>query len=144
MGIVDLLLEMRKTSRKMLKYPPPVRCFFYIPYRLLCLLIGVDLPPQVTIGKGFRISHPCGIVVNANAIIGDNVWMRGNSVIGNNGITPGAPKIGNNVYIGVNVCIIGEITIGDNVTIGAGAVVVKDVPPNAIVAGNPARIIKFK
>ena len=40
--------------------------------------------------------------------------------------------------------VIGGIRIGDNVTIGAGAVVVKDVPDNAIVAGNPARLIKMK
>lgn len=44
--------------------------------------------------------------------------------------------------IGSNVCIIGEIKIGDNVIIGAGTVVVKDVPSNVVVVGNPARIIK--
>ena len=37
-----------------------------------------------------------------------------------------------------------RITIGNNVTIGAGAVVVKDVPDNAVVVGNPARVIKYK
>ena len=45
---------------------------------------------------------------------------------------------------GCHVAIIGDITIGNNVTIGAGAVVVKDVPDNAVVVGNPARIIKYK
>ena len=45
---------------------------------------------------------------------------------------------------GCHVIIIGDITIGNNVTIGAGAVVVKDVPDNAVVVGNPARIIKTK
>ena len=44
--------------------------------------------------------------------------------------------------IGSNTCIIGEVTIGDNVIIGAGSVVVKDVPSNVVVAGNPARIIR--
>jgi acetyltransferase-like isoleucine patch superfamily enzyme len=39
--------------------------------------------------------------------------------------------------------IIGDINIGNNVVVGAGAVVVKDVPDNCIVAGNPARIIKY-
>ena len=45
------------------------------------------------------------------------------------------------VTIGPNVCIIGAITIGKGAVIGAGAVVVKDVPENAIVAGNPAKVI---
>ena len=44
--------------------------------------------------------------------------------------------------IGSNTCIIGGISIGDNVVIGAGSVVVKDVPSNVVIAGNPARIIR--
>lgn len=44
---------------------------------------------------------------------------------------------------GVNVTCIGDIHIGDNAVIAAGSVVVKDVPENAIVAGNPAKIIKY-
>jgi serine O-acetyltransferase len=39
---------------------------------------------------------------------------------------------------------LGPVKIGNNVTIGAGAVVVKDIPDNCVVAGNPAKIIKFK
>lgn len=54
------------------------------------------------------------------------------------------PSIGNNVDFGANVTCIGNITIGDNAIIAAGAVVVKDVPANAIVAGNPAKIIKYR
>lgn len=54
------------------------------------------------------------------------------------------PVIGRNVDFGVNVTCIGNITIGDNAIIAAGAVVVKDVPPNAIVAGNPAKIIRYR
>tara|TARA_B110000971_G_scaffold21661_1_gene19635 strand:- start:8883 stop:9374 length:492 start_codon:yes stop_codon:yes gene_type:complete len=44
--------------------------------------------------------------------------------------------------IGTSVTILGGITIGENSLIGAGSVVTKDVPPNVVVAGNPARIIK--
>ncbi|HAB26474.1 MAG TPA: serine acetyltransferase, partial [Xanthomarina gelatinilytica] len=52
------------------------------------------------------------------------------------------PIIGNDVTVGANVVIIGNITIGDHVVIGAGSVVVKDVPSNCVIAGNPARVIK--
>ena len=43
--------------------------------------------------------------------------------------------------VGANAVIIGAVKIGDRAVIGAGAVVVKDVPPGAVVAGNPARVI---
>lgn len=54
------------------------------------------------------------------------------------------PIIVKNVDFGVNVTCIGNIQIGDNAIIAAGSVVVKDVPDNAIVAGNPAKIIKYR
>jgi acetyltransferase-like isoleucine patch superfamily enzyme len=51
-------------------------------------------------------------------------------------------KIGNHVWIGVRSTILKGVTIGDNSIVGAGAVVTKDVEPNTIVAGNPARKIR--
>lgn len=54
------------------------------------------------------------------------------------------PTILNNVDFGANVCCFGNITIGNNAIIGAGSVVTKDVPDNAIVAGNPAKIIGYR
>ena len=53
--------------------------------------------------------------------------------------------IGNDVYIGLNVTIMPQVTnIGDGAVIGAGSVVVKDVPPYAVVGGNPAKIIRYR
>ena len=50
---------------------------------------------------------------------------------------------GDNVDVGANAILIGPIHIGDGAVIGAGAVVVKDVPARTIVAGNPAKVIRY-
>ncbi len=94
------------------------------------------------IGGGLNCFHPFSTVVNAISI-GENFEFRNGLTIGNkyndNSLLP---IIGNNVTVGANVCIIGDIIIGDNVVIGAGAIVVKSVPSNSIVGGNPAKILK--
>jgi acetyltransferase-like isoleucine patch superfamily enzyme len=56
----------------------------------------------------------------------------------------GVVNIGNDVWIGDGVTIVGELTIGDGTIIGACSVVAKDVPPYAIVAGNPIKIIRYR
>lgn len=55
----------------------------------------------------------------------------------------GKPTIGDNVFIGCGACVLGAISIGNNVSIGANSVVMKDVPNNAVVVGNPAHIVRL-
>ncbi len=55
---------------------------------------------------------------------------------------PGPITILDNCFIGINAIILPNVTIGPNSIVGAGAVVTKDVPPNTVVGGVPARIIK--
>lgn len=52
--------------------------------------------------------------------------------------------VGNDVWFGASSLVLRGVTIGDGAVIGAGAVVTKDVPPYAIVAGNPAKVIRYR
>ena len=83
-------------------------------------------------------------ILNAQEI-GYNFSCRQNTTIGNKSDDKPneRPIIGNNVTLGANVVIIGKIHIGDNVIVGAGSVVVKEVTDNCVVAGKPAKILKF-
>jgi acetyltransferase-like isoleucine patch superfamily enzyme len=53
-------------------------------------------------------------------------------------------NVGNNVWIGYGACILRGVTVGDNAIIGTNAVVTKDVPANAVVAGLPARVLRMR
>ncbi len=125
------------------------RNIFYNRIGSLSLLVSWMLPkaksffPCLNIGGGIYCAHPFSTILNAKSI-GKRFSVRNNTTVGNKYDGEGAngPEIGNDVYLGANVCIIGDIRIGNNVTIGAGTVVVKDVPDNCVVVGNPARIIK--
>ena len=59
-------------------------------------------------------------------------------------VTKGDVVIGNDVWIGANAFITSGVTIGDGAVIAALAVVTKDVPPYAIVGGNPARVLRYR
>lgn len=119
---------------------------YFIFYRLFVeWFLGVELPWKTKVGKGFRIDHGQGLVINDGTRFGEYCTVRNSTTIGNKKLKDGsysdAPIFGNGVDIGANAVIIGSLSIGDNVAIGAGAVVVKDVPDNSVVVGNPGRVI---
>lgn len=124
-----------------------------IPYLVLYRIIVewilcIEIPYKLKVGKGLRIAHAQALVIHDSTVIGNNCTIRQCTTIGKklkpNGNYSLSPKIGNNVDIGANVCIIGDVTIGDNAIIGAGTVIVKSIPANTIAVGNPARIIKSR
>ncbi|MDH4460404.1 MAG: serine acetyltransferase [Flectobacillus sp.] len=118
-----------------------------VAYRIIVeWVIGVEIPDGVISGGGLTLHHGIGLVLHPDVILGNNVTLKQNTTIGHkiyfDGSFGGTPIIKDNVTVGPNVVMFGRIVIGENSIIGAGAVVISDVPPNSVVVGNPARVIK--
>jgi len=105
---------------------------------------GVDIHPGAKIGRRLFIDHAAAVVIGETAEIGDDVTLYQGATLGGTGKDTGKrhPTIGNNVMISTGAKILGPITIGDHCRIGAGAVVLKDVPPYCTVVGVPGRIVR--
>lgn len=96
-----------------------------------------------SVGKGLRIPHlPGGVILNCIRM-GEWCTVNGGFVVGNKGTKEARASIGNNVELTIGCKIIGKVIIGDNAIVAPNSVVIKDVPPNAIVSGVPAKIIKY-
>lgn len=96
--------------------------------------------PSSQIGGGLYIGHGWGTVINAKKI-GQNCRVNQNVTIGSRNLK--TPIIGDNVNITAHAVVVGGIKIGNNSQIGAGAIVVKDVPDNAVVVPAKSNIIKI-
>lgn len=97
------------------------------------------------VGKGFFIVHPEFVRIDSWVHIGENCTVLPMVLFGCAHPIDGTEIfVGDNFYVGTGATILGPIRIGNNVTIAAGAVVTKDFPDNVVVAGVPAKIIKFK
>lgn len=95
------------------------------------------------IGKGLYIQHGFATVISAKSI-GENCYINQQVTIGYKGDKQ--PTIGNNVHICAGAIVIGDCHVGDNSVVGAGAVVVKDIPPNEVWGGTsllPEKTIIF-
>tara|TARA_B110000438_G_scaffold292402_1_gene330687 strand:+ start:543 stop:1121 length:579 start_codon:yes stop_codon:yes gene_type:complete len=113
-------------------------------------LTGIEIHPGAKIGKNLFIDHGMGVVIGETSEIGDNVTIYHMATLG--GIAPSInsneqrltkrhPTLNDCVVVGSGAQILGPVTIGENAKIGANAVVTKDVEPNAIMVGIPAKNI---
>ncbi len=107
-------------------------------------------------GTSLRIGKYCSISTHVVIFLGSEhrtdwvstypfpmLWESARAIAGHP-FTKGDVTIGNDVWIGYNVTILSGVTIGDGAAIGACSVVARDVPPYAIVAGNPAQVIRYR
>lgn len=121
-------------------------------------LIGIDRPCLVSTMAAeaeVRIGNDCGfsgtvIAAFKQIVLGDNVICGANTLITDSDWHPEDPRsgvsapvrIGTNVWLGVNAIVLKGVTIGENSIIGAASVVTRDIPANAVAAGNPCKVIK--
>jgi serine O-acetyltransferase len=109
------------------------------------LVFGVECAAQADIGPGLYFPHTGGIVIGANrlgarCVVYHQVTLGAQTI--DMAFTPDRrPTVGDDVIIASGAKVLGGVTVGDRAVIAANAVVVRDVPPGAVVGGVPATII---
>jgi len=113
-----------------------------VPNEYCSIGYGVMLSPLSQLSPDVTISDNC--ILLANSFVGHDSFLDHFAHIATNAVVGANVHIGKAVHVGSNATIREHIRIGDYSLIGAGAVVIKDVPENSIVVGNPARILKTR
>lgn len=103
---------------------------------------GVMFSPLSQLGPDTTISDNC--ILLSNSYVGHDSFLDRFAHLATNSVVGANVHVGKGVHVGSNATIKEKVRIGDFALIGAGAVVIKDVPENAIVAGNPAKILKLR
>lgn len=108
-------------------------------------LTGIEIHPAAKIAPGVFIDHGHGVVIGETAEVGAGTVIYQGCTLGGTGKESGKrhPTIGENCVISAGAKVLGNITVGDGAKIGAGAVVLKDVPPHATVVGVPGRVVRI-
>lgn len=107
------------------------------------ILFAVVLPPSVKVGRDVTFAYQgLGVVVHAQAVLGDGVYVGPQVIIGGRSGEKAVPVIEEGVVLGAGARILGPITIGKGATVAAAALVIRDVAPGQTVAGVPAKVIQ--
>lgn len=118
------------------------RRYWAMQHRFWSVVTQAEIALATEIGGGLLLLHPNGIVIHPETRVGPNCLIFQQVTLGTSGTRRGVPVLGGHVDVGAGAKILGPVVVGDHAVIAANAVVLKDVPPGAVVAGVPARIIK--
>ena len=105
---------------------------------------GIEIHPGAVIGDGLFIDHGNGVVIGETTVIGNNVTIYQGVTLGGTGKDVGKrhPTLEDDVVIGSGAKVLGPFTVGKGSKVGAGSIVLKEVPPDCTVVGNPGRIVR--
>jgi serine O-acetyltransferase len=107
-------------------------------------LTGIEIHPGAEIAGGCFIDHGMGVVIGETSEVGRGCTLYQGVTLGGTSLQRGKrhPTLEDDIVVGAGAKIIGAIVIGAHSKIAAGAVVVKDVPPNSTVVGVPGRVVQ--
>jgi len=109
---------------------------------------------EFTMGKGVVVAP--GVILSEAPVIEDNVWLGHGVLVGHDtcigrdshvsgrAALAGQITVGERVMLGLGCIVAPRLTVGDDAVLGSGANVVHDVPPGAVVVGNPAKVIRYR
>jgi serine O-acetyltransferase len=121
----------------------PFLAIGWIAYAVIAAVIrrgyGISLSLSADIGEGFYIGHFGGIEI-VNCRLREHCSVGQQTIVGCAAQIDG-PQIGHNVWIGAHAKVFGPVKVGNHATIAPGARVTKDVPSNALIVGDPGRIV---
>lgn len=113
---------------------------------------GIIIGDRTGIGARAFIAGQGGVTIGNDVITGPNIQIFSENhnfndtlhTIKEQGVTKQPTVIGNNCWLGGGITILAGVTIGDGCVIAAGSIVTKSVPPNSVVAGVPAKVVKTR
>ena len=157
----DYMVWVQKMNHKFNLAEPESEEYYKLMYELFNHQIGekstirnpvtVVEPNKVKMGKNSIIMNNALLMASGGIEIGDCTMVAAHAKLISNDhdlydrsiLTMLPIKIGNHVWVGAGATILKGVTVGDHAIIGGGSVVTKDVPPYAVVVGNPAKVVKY-